>query len=1178
MSAAVQSAAAVPPAGSPHSSAADQLIDQRIEEARRALWWSELTRTGLRVAIGTMLALLVWLVMDHWFYSPGPLVRVICFVALLVTATRFFIRRAWPVMTSSVTPEYAAWALEQDHADYREQLTSYVTLKHDGGQRGVRSRVVRVIGARAASLLKAHDSLPNEATGTFRWWITAAIVFALLAAYCVGSPKSSLASAKRLVAPLASIDPAKRVQISDVQPGDAEAIAGRDLQVSAKVDGLRDDEPVLCRWLTDGPGHQSQLALDPSSGRFAGTIAIDHSTYGAVRYTIQAGDAVAGPFLLNVENVPVVAIESVFYQPPAYTLLKARTTSSPAISAIDGTKVRINAKTNRPVARAELQFNSKPVGETVKVTGGRTPITIADDGMTLTADVTLRSAIGKTASVELENYRIRVWDSNEQPNPDPIVYPIKVVADLPPEVAIVVPKKSPVKVPLNAQQTIEVHAMDADFELQQVTLRIERGINTLEEPLIWTKPVGGSGRGNHVAEYRFRPLEHLLRPGDVVRISATARDNRSIPDDPKVKPNEATTDQIELQITENDQQVPEDATENDGLSRPDDRPASDTQQSKDGASGQQSSGGGSSTGGEGAQSQGTQNQNSGGQGSGSQTADQQDSDNQQNSDQHSGGSRESGGNPSDTDQSTPNQNKGQTGQQDGTTPNAGNDKTENNNAGSNDAGSNDKGQSPANKSTSNQSSENQSSENQSTENQSTGDSMNQPSDSGAESSSDNPTSANNKGQDQSGKPAGGQSRQNEPNQQEDPSAEQNPGDSESSSGGDAATDANGQNATGRQNSDGDKTGSSKSQQADAEKNNAGQNNNPSQNGDGSQQDSNTDSSQSAPKHDGEAIERMKDYIEKQKQNQNQGERSNQSPNQEQQRSNESTTDNSDSGAEKGSQATDEQTGASDQQPTGDQSSSEKGADSGDPQTGQSRSKDDSSADGGTDSKADTGNDDSKSERAGQRDPKNERNDSSSGGSPSQQTPGDQSGQPNENSKDPNSTQNQPGDASNTPPGSDSPANQNASQGQPRSPKSSSGGAGNGSGQAPQDGDSAAEPPPPPDLEYAKKATDMVLDYLDETRDQVDDGLLKELNWTEQDLQRFRERWEKVRQMEQPGGDASSGNDFQDALQSLGLQPNHTPNKSTPRTADDLRNLRDSGNRRKAPPAIRDAFDAFRRRQ
>ncbi len=105
---------------------------------------------------------------------------------------------------------------------------------------------------------------------------------------------------------------------------------------------------------------------------------------------------------------------------------------------------------------------------------------------------------------------------------------------------------------------------------------------------------------------------------------------------------------------------------------------------------------------------------------------------------------------------------------------------------------------------------------------------------------------------------------------------------------------------------------------------------------------------------------------------------------------------------------------------------------------------------------------------------------------------------------------------------------------------------------------------------------MVLDYLDQTRDRADDELLKELNWSEQDLQRFRDRWQNVRELDQPNLDSASKSDIEDALGSLGLDPQASPSRSGPRQADSIRDVRDAGNRRKAPPAIRDAFEAFRR--
>ncbi|QDV47664.1 hypothetical protein Enr13x_75750 [Stieleria neptunia] len=1119
--------------------AAEQLIEQRIDEARRALWWSELTRTGLMVVIGSMLALLVWLVVDHWVYSPGPIVRSASFAALVTLAGWFLIRRAWPVMTSRVTREYAAWALEQDHPDYRQQLTSYVTLNDGDSRRGVRVRVLRAIGTRAASLLKSHDVLPREATGTFKWWITAAAVFALLAAYCVGSPKSSLASAKRLAIPLAAIDPARRVEIRDVLPGDAEALAGRDLKISADVDGLRDGEAVVCRWSTDGTPREAELELDPSSNRFVGTLSLDHAASGIVRYSVQAGDAVAGPFELSVQNVPVVAIESVRYQPPAYTRQKPRTTSSPAITAIDGTKIRITAKTNRPIARAELQFNPKALGDTVRATAGRTPIAIGDDGVTLTSDVTLRCARGKTASVELESFRIRVWDSNEQANPDPIIYPIKVIADLPPEVAIVVPKKSPIEVPVGAQQIIEVHAMDADFELQRVTLRIERGIDTLEDPVIWVKPDDGNGKGNQVMEYRFRPLEHLLRAGDVVRISATAIDNRNIPGDPNVQPNQATTDPIEIRIVEDAEPLPQDPTGNDGLSAPDDRPASDVEQSQQGE-GQQSSGGEGAQG-QGGQSQGDPSQGSEGQSSGG---------------EGSGGSESSGENQDPSD-----------GEQGGSSPQQ---------PGEQSSGEGATGQSG-------------------TESQSPTDGQpgsSDPSDPGGQSPAGEPTDPNSTDPNSSDPPSS-------------PSTDQQP--EGQSPANDGAQDAQGTQGTGQ--SDGSMQdagdGSGTSNPNGSEPNSTDGADSSSGEGDSSSSDSAGSESQSPsggepskapPEHDGQAFERIKDYLEKQKQNQS---RDGSPADRNQPPQNEGSAGDSESADEGAGDTQSPKSDAGEQESSQGKSAGEQAAGEEQSGSGDSSQSDPDNGQQGTDEQAageqGTGEQGSGEQGSGEQGSgeqgsgeqgsgEQESGAAPDGGKPEGQDPGgsesgDPKGQPDPASGSKGESGSREGADSPDPSGSsqsgDPPPGQSPS---PPSPDASSGSQGSGTGTSPDAGDAAAEPPPPPDLEYAKKATDMVLDYLDETRDQVDEDLLKELDWTEQDLQRFRERWEKVRELDQPTQPAGSTNELQDALRSLGLQPSDSPAPSTRDAADSLRNLRDSGNRRQAPPAIRDAFDAFRRRK
>ena len=83
------------------------------------------------------------------------------------------------------------------------------------------------------------------------------------------------------------------------------------------------------------------------------------------------------------------------------------------------------------------------------------------------------------------------------------------------------------------------------------------------------------------------------------------------------------------------------------------------------------------------------------------------------------------------------------------------------------------------------------------------------------------------------------------------------------------------------------------------------------------------------------------------------------------------------------------------------------------------------------------------------------------------------------------------------------------------PSDSMSGTGAGSDGVGEAGDSPL-PPDPVNVEYAKKAADMVLDYLEDTRDAPDRELLEELNWTEQDLKRFADRWQDVRELGQAG--------------------------------------------------------------
>ncbi|MCP4944287.1 MAG: hypothetical protein GY924_20215, partial [Planctomycetaceae bacterium] len=781
------------------SNGADQLINQRIEDARRSLWWAELIRTGLKLAIASIAAVFVWLVIDQWVYSPNVAVRCIVLLGLLGLASWYIKRRVLPLFGSTVCPEYAARALEKNLPELRHSLTSYVTLRQEGQKSDLQTRVVRSMGSLTAGRLKNHDEIPEEAVGNFRWWIATAVAFAILLGYSVASPKNAWQSVQRLAVPVASIAPAHRVTISDVLPGDIEAVAGRDVEIAATVVGLRDEESVTCQWDLPSGREEIALTLETDSNRFVGKLQLPHTASGVVPYTITAGDATAGPFRLRVQDLPVVALESVKYQPPQYTGESPHTSSSGSIAGLAGTQVRILATTNRPVTKARIEFNPRLRGDRVQATAGAKELIISEDGTTLSFVFTLRTAAGRSAAVEQDSYRIVVHDATGQRNSEPIVYPIRIVSDLPPEVSITMPFQSPKEVPIDAQQVIEVHASDPDYGLKHVQLEIQTSLNLIAEPVLWSHLTGQ--KGNQVSEYRFRPAEHNLPVGSSVQIVAVATDNRVSDETVTLEPNVTRSDPIEIKITAASRLPEPDDPNAGGLSEPDDRPASDHQDSEqqgdeqsNSDQGEQQQGSGGSGGSEGADSQ------SGNQQGGDSTSKQGNSKGEQSSDQQN----DQGGNRQDT----------------------GDQESEPSDSETSDNGENSSGSGKGNSSNEDQGNENSNGGGNS-ENQ--GDQTNE---------SQSPESESNK-------------------------SEGNPSQNNDDQDSDAADSGNTENQGG--------------QASDANKQQSGDPSASQQNGDSGQ------NSEQSPEHDGEAFERIRDFLEekrKQQQENNQNSGNQNSGNQE----------------------------------------------------------------------------------------------------------------------------------------------------------------------------------------------------------------------------------------------------------------------------------------------------------
>ena len=382
--------------------------------------------------------------------------------------------------------------------------------------------------------------------------------------------------------PLANIDAPQRVLIDQVLPGDAEVTAGQSIDIQASIQGLYANEAVTCVWNSVTKQDQFELIYDKEVNHYVGTLAVPYTSARVINYEVIAGDASAGPYTLSVQDAPVVAIDRINYSPPKYTRLGNFSKTVGAIKAIDGTNIEITAQVNRPVKRAKIEFNPALVGERLQATAGVVEMSIDSTGKGLSAKFAVRTDSNLPGTRAKESYRILVWDEVNQENIDPIIYPIDVLADIPPEIAITLPAKTPKDVPFNAQQRVELHASDPDFGLSRIELQINYGNQRELVPVLWENRAGKLGR--QLVSIPIRPEEFNLKIGDTIELIGIATDNRR-DDQPGtspaiLQPNVTRTDPIRLRVTAPSSLPAEDDPEADGLSNPQSNPSKPSTQSE----------------------------------------------------------------------------------------------------------------------------------------------------------------------------------------------------------------------------------------------------------------------------------------------------------------------------------------------------------------------------------------------------------------------------------------------------------------------------------------------------------------------------------------------------------------------------------------------------------------------
>ncbi|HEY2412529.1 MAG TPA: hypothetical protein VGI40_09820 [Pirellulaceae bacterium] len=545
----VQTTAMPPPPPAPVESVERERLIRR--QLARTGWHVRLVDLASSIAvwlIGLLLLLLAAALVDH-LVGLGTFGRCAFLAAVTGFSLWYLVLYVGPLLVRSINPTYAARTIEEATPTLKNSLINFLLLRQD--RSGLKEIVYQAVERQAAADIAV---VPVEATVDRTrlihagYALCAAMTF--FAAYKILSPKDPFQTIARVLAPWAEIARPSRVQISEVEPGSTEVYYGQTAHIEATIRGIREGDKVAVRYSTaDGQTIDQSIEMKLAAGnRYECELPPEQAQSGAsngllqnVTYRVVAGDAETFPYRLTVVAAPTIIVDRLEYQYPSYTRKAADSLRQQGdIKALEGTKVTVRAIANQSIKSAWLEFDPSPAGgpgETVPLTA---------DGQNAHGTLTLQLRPDRQTPWRA-TYQVRFFNERGQRSQQPILHRIEVLRDLAPEVQILRPESVRVSVPEDGEQTIEVRAIDPDFGLAKLYLegtaagKPPLNINLLEDAADQPPRID--------VPYAFRPREHNLKAGDELKLTAVAEDNRTNPLTGQPEPNVTRTKEYAIVVT-----------------------------------------------------------------------------------------------------------------------------------------------------------------------------------------------------------------------------------------------------------------------------------------------------------------------------------------------------------------------------------------------------------------------------------------------------------------------------------------------------------------------------------------------------------------------------------------------------------------------------------------------------
>ncbi len=467
---------------------AEQTLLKRVAQTKRAIRRVDLASAFCAYATLGLALLLLGVLLDHWILAKGFTTRGRLYFAVFwcVATCVFLIAKLIPVVRRRVNALYAAKTLEDSSPNARNLIINWFLLRRDhaAGRKthapdecdATQDATLRIVALQASEQSqKIVDETPVDFAPIIRWGIALVVVVAICAFYAVLSPKNLFRSVGRIAAPFAHIERPQAMRVEKTTPGNAVVYQGDFVEIEATIPGSSETSNVEVLYSAED-GRFTELAVPMESiGAAKFKLKFPNNENGLqenLKYCVVVArdtlfESRSETFLLEVRPAPSFQVEKTTLVFPEYTGLPPQVFDRQGdVRALENTRVEIVARSNQPLKRAYFL----PDGERPRAISAAID---PNDPTLASVDFQLqwKDPNGDEKSPEFSFYHLVSINENDESNRNVNDYSVSIISDLSPTISWSEDSEEKTEIPVNDVLRVRFDVEDPDYALRRVMLR-----------------------------------------------------------------------------------------------------------------------------------------------------------------------------------------------------------------------------------------------------------------------------------------------------------------------------------------------------------------------------------------------------------------------------------------------------------------------------------------------------------------------------------------------------------------------------------------------------------------------------------------------------------------------------------------------------------------------------------